>query len=191
MKRCYIKILVFIILLAFSSCHFNIDIAKKGKLYFDDSTNKLIQKGSDAYLNGNYKLADSLLTIVIKNSSDKISITMPEEANPYFYRGTNNIELGRYSQALTDMEHVASDTTTNSHVLLVRCEALQMLKKYDSCIVICNRLISLKCDSVILISRGVCYFFKGQMDKACSDLMYCERRGLDTAYLKPFIKDCK
>jgi tetratricopeptide (TPR) repeat protein len=179
-----------ILSLTFYSCQFNVEL-KKNKQYFDDSTSQIIKKGSDAYLKGDYKLSDSLLTLAISNSKNINSRAVPEWANPYFYRGNNDIQLGKYDQALYDMDHVTSDTTTNTHVLIVICEAFRMLKKYDSCISICNRLISLKFDSMILSERGVCYYHLGQIDKACSDLTYCKQKGLDTAYLNPYMKDCK
>ncbi len=178
------------LLLASYSCHFNVEI-ERNKQYFDDSTNKIFRRGSDAYTNGKYKLSDSLLTIVINKSKNNISMAMPEWANPYFYRGTNDIELGKFSQALSDMDHVASDTTINTHVLIVRCEALRLLGKYDSSISICNRLISLTRDSSLLSERGVCYYNLGQMDKACSDFTYCKQKGVDTAYINPYLKSCK
>jgi tetratricopeptide (TPR) repeat protein len=183
-------------LTAFWSCQVRVSIKKPFGEYFDDSTFQVFKNGMDACSKAKYVLADSLLTIVISRSKNKLPITMPREANPYYYRGNNDIQIGKYEQALSDMDHVATDTTTQVEVILVRCEALKELKKYDACIALCNKLILLKYDSVASLSeRGVCYYYKGELDKACGDLNYCKRNSNSNpefiAYLNQFLKNCK
>jgi tetratricopeptide (TPR) repeat protein len=156
--RAFSIILFFLFL---SSCHFKVDVTERYMLYFDEATYKTYQQGLKSYQDGNYSLADSLLSIVILNSNDKLSMEMPLEFNPYYYRGSNSIELDKYGQAISDFEHVASDTTTNTGILLVRTEAFKMLGKYDTAIILCNRLLDLKYDSSIVLSqRGICFYQK-------------------------------
>ena len=176
----------------FTSCHFDLKVKKKYELYFDEQTYQLLQTGIAAYQKQNYKLADSLLTIVIDKSKDNLSISMPTDFNPYYYRGHNSIEFDKYEQAISDFGHVASDTTTNTDILLARTEAFKMLHQYDTTIVLCNRLLDLKYDSSIILSqRGICYFQKGQFDKACSDLKTSKRLAkVDVSFLHKFMKDC-
>ena len=148
--------------------------------------------GIEAYQRGNYTVADSLLTLVIDSSKGKLTLSMPESTNPNFYRGSNYIELNKYKEALLDMDHVSSDTTVNTHVLIVRSEAFKMLKQYDTAISICNRLLKLHVDSLaILTQRGICFYFNGQIDKACLDFNYCRKLGADTSFLNQFLKYCK
>jgi len=188
------KTTISIFLLGFiTACHFDSKVTKKYERYFDEPTYQLFQTGVDAYQKQNYQLADSLLTIVIDKSQNKLSVSMPINFNPYYYRGHNSIEFGKYEQAISDLGHVASDTTTNTDILLARTEAFKMLHQYDTTIALCNRLLALKYDSSIVLSqRGVCYYQKGQFDKACSDLTISKRltKG-DTNFLDKFMKDCK
>lgn len=161
------KPLLYITLALFlTSCHLNVEVTKKYHQYFDDSTMNLFTKGINAYQREKYKEADSLLTKVIDKSKDKLSMTMPEELNPYFYRASNSIELDKYEQALSDLDHVASDTTTNTHVLIPRTEAFRMLKRYDTAISLCNRLLELQSDSLTILSqRGICITKKEKFKK--------------------------
>jgi tetratricopeptide (TPR) repeat protein len=116
---------------------------------------------------------------------------MPQTINPYFYRGSNDIELDKFHEAIADLEHVASDTTNNTHVLMVRSEAFKWLKQYDTAISICNRLLDLNVDSLAILSqRGICFYLNGQKDKACLDFKYCKKLGADTSFLNKFLKDC-
>jgi tetratricopeptide (TPR) repeat protein len=78
---------------------------------------------------------------------------MPQESNPYYFRAANSIELDKYEQAISDLEQVAGDTTTNTHALIIRNEAFKMLKMYDTTIQLCNRLLSLKYDSTFALSQ--------------------------------------
>ena len=180
-------------LLLFSSCHFNVDVTKRYQLYFDDVTYNTYQQGLKAYEDGNHQLADSLLSVVIENSKDKLTIDMPMEFNPYFYRGHNNIELDKYEDAIKDLELVAADTTTNTSVLLARTEAFKMLGKYDTAITLCNRLLELKYDSsVVLSQRGICFYQKKDLNNACADLTRSKQlRKDDSSFLDKFLKDCK
>src|SRR5579863_5104277 len=99
-----------LILLAFLfSCHFKSKSINGYQNYFDDSIIKIFQRGINACQNENYKLADSLLSIVINKSDSKFSLSMPEEMNPYFYRANAYLNLGKYSEAIADMRQVASD----------------------------------------------------------------------------------
>ena len=118
---------------------------------------------------------------------------MPIDFNPYYYRGHNSIELDKYEQAIKDFEHVASDTTTNTDILLARTEAFKMLGKYDTAIVLCNRLLDLKYDSSIVLSqRGICYYQKNDLKNACMDLTRSKRLSKDAStFLDKFLKDCK
>jgi outer membrane protein assembly factor BamD (BamD/ComL family) len=109
-----LKALICFTALFFASCNSNVEVKKRYHEYFDDSTMKLFQTGIDAYQHEKYKEADSILTLVIYSSKDKPSIDMPEELNPYFYRASNSIELDKYDQAISDIDHVARDTTTNT-----------------------------------------------------------------------------
>jgi tetratricopeptide (TPR) repeat protein len=176
-----------------AACYFDVKVTKKYELYFDDSTYKIFLNGLGDYQKENYLLADSLFTIVISHSSNKLSMTMPTEFNPYYYRGHNSLYLDKYEQAISDFEHVASDTTTNTDILLARTEAFRMLHQYDTCIVLCNRLLDLKHDSSIILSqRGLCYFQKGQKGKACEDLTNSKRLATgDVSFLDKFLEDCK
>jgi tetratricopeptide (TPR) repeat protein len=187
-----LKALICFTALFFASCNSNVEVKKRYHEYFDDSTMKLFQTGIDAYQHEKYKEADSILTLVIYSSKDKLSIDMPEELNPYFYRASNSIELDKYDQAISDIDHVARDTTTNTGILILKSEAFKMLKKYDSSISICNRLLILKYDSAVILSqRGICYYQMGLMDKACADLTFSKKKGLDTSFLNKFLSACK
>lgn len=182
-----------ILILFLTACHFDVRVTKKYELYFDDKTYELFQRGITSYQNEDYKLADSLLTIVIDNSKNKLSISMPTEFNPYYYRGHNRIELNKFHQSLQDFDQVASDTTTNTDILLARTEIFRMLRQYDTAITICDRLLKLDTDSsVILGQRGLCYYQKGQLDKACADFALTKRLSTkDVSFLDKFMKDCK
>lgn len=189
------KLSTVLFLVILSSCQVKVSVKGPYAEYFDQSTFKILQNGMHAYSAKQYLLADSLLTVVISKCRNNLPITMPREANPYFYRGNNDIEIGKYEQALTDMDHVAADTTTEPEVILVRCEALKALKKYDACIELCNRLIILRYDSIASLSeRGECYFYKGEFDKACADLLYCKKHsGANSefiAFLDRLLKNC-
>jgi tetratricopeptide (TPR) repeat protein len=186
------KIILFL-LIVLNSCHFNIDVTKRYQLYFDDSTYGKYQQGVNAYLDGDYLIADSLFSIVIENSNDKLTIDMPMEFNPYYYRGHNNIDLAKYQQAISDFEHVAEETTTNTSILVARTEAFRMLGKYDTAISLCNRLLQLGYDSSIVLSqRGICFYQKKDFKNACSDLTTAKMLLKDsTSYLDQFLKECK
>ena len=185
-------ILIFIVLFS-AACHFNAKVSKKYELYFDDQTYELFQKGINSYQNQDYKLADSLLTRVIANSKSKLTISMPTEFNPFYYRGHNNIELEKYQQSLNDFDQVASDTTTNTDILMTRTEAFKMLQQYDTAILLCDRLLKLDVDSAAILSqRGICYYQKGQTDKACADFILTKKLAVrDVSFLDKFMKDCK
>jgi tetratricopeptide (TPR) repeat protein len=168
-------------------------VTKNYELYFDEPTYQTFLKGFEAYNKKEHKLADSLFTIVISNSTDRLTVTMPVEFNPYYYRGHNSFDIGKYKQAISDFEHVASDTTTNTDILLARTEAFKMLQQYDTAIILCNRLLDLRFDSsVILSQRGICYYQKGEMDKACADLVISKKLATnDVSFLDKFMKDCQ
>jgi tetratricopeptide (TPR) repeat protein len=176
-----------------TACHFDLKVKKKYELYFNETQYQQLQAGIDAYQKQDYKIADSLLTIVIDKSKDKFSISMPTELNPYYYRGHNSIEFKKYEQALSDFDHVTSDTTTNTDILLARTEAFKMLSQYDTTIALCNRLLNLNIDSSIILSqRGICYYQKGEFEKACSDLKTSKRLAkIDVSFLDKFMNDCK
>jgi tetratricopeptide (TPR) repeat protein len=80
----------------------------------------------DKHLEENYQYADSLFTLVIQNSESKLSKSMPIELNPYYYRGQNDIELGKYQKALEGFKKTAADSTVNVDILLSRTEAYRM-----------------------------------------------------------------
>ena len=186
-----LKIAIFILTL--TSCHFNVKVTKTYELYFDESTYQTFNKAISAYQNQRSQLADSLFSVVIDKSKEKLSSTMPIEFNPYYYRGHNNIDLDKYDQAINDFEQVVSDTTTNTDILLARTEAFKMLKKYDTAIVLCDRLINLGFDSsIVLGQRGICYYQQGQKEKACSDLTLAKKLATsDVSYLDKFLTGCK
>jgi|GEM_PF-3057734 len=178
-----------------SSCHYDFKTVKNYELYFDDSTTEVFKKGVAAVQKNEYQLADSLLTVVINNPNNKISRSMPRHFNPYFFRGMNSMDVGKYEQVIADLDHVVSDTTTDKAILMARSEAFKMLKQYDTCIAVCNKILALKYDSAIALSqRGVCYYMNKQMDKACADLNYCKKLRSDTvftSFINQFLKDCK
>jgi len=179
--------------LSLSACQLEVKETKPYELYFDEPTYQIFLKGFDAYNKKDYQLADSFFTVVINNSRNKLSMTMPIEFNPYYYRGHNGFGLDNYKQAISDFEHVASDTTTNTDILLARTEAFKMLQQYDTAIALCNRLLDLKFDSsVVLGQRGICNYHKGQMDKACTDLVLSKKLATgDVSFLDKFLKKCQ
>lgn len=183
---------VFLLILSLTACRVKVEVTKPYHTYFDDLTYQTLVKGTDAYLSGRYLLADTLLSNVISESKDKLSLGMPKKFNPYFYRGHNYIELDKYAEAIKDFEHVASDTTTDTDILIARTEAFKMLAQYDTAIALCNRLLLLRFDSATILSnRGVCYYQKGEIDKACSDLMKSKQLGADTSFLNKFLSNCE
>lgn len=177
------------------SCHFDVQVTKNYQLYFDDTTYQIMQKGVDASEKEEYVLADSLLTIVINNSNSKLSNNMPQEFNPYFYRGNNYLNIGKYNEAISDMKHVASDTTTNTSVLLVRMASFQMLEKYDTSIALTNiflKEVKSRKDSIVGLSeRGISFFEKGDFNNACSDLNQAVKMGMDTTDMEQYLTKCK
>ena len=179
------------ILIILSSCNVNVEVENAYYKYFDESTLATFQQGMTAYQNAVYQLADSLFTIVISISKDKLDMNMPMETNPYYYRGHSRVEIEKYEQAISDFENCASDTTTNTDILLARTEAFKMLSQYDTAIVLCNRLLDLRYDSLIVLSqRGLCYYQKKDMQNACADLTKVKELSNDT-FLDKFLKDCK
>src|SRR5690242_3698697 len=114
MRRAIIFVLCIIM-----SC-VNIEVTKKYQLYFDDSTYHIFQKALNAYNDKKFPLSDSLLSIVIENSKDKLSLSMPIYFNPYYYRGHTDVELKKYDQALIDFDKVTTDTTTVTDIIVGR-----------------------------------------------------------------------
>ena len=180
-------------LITFTACHVDVKVKRNYELYFDGQTYQTFQKGLEAYQKNDYKNADSLLTLVINKSKDNLSIAMPIEFNPYYYRGHNSFELEKYEQSIKDFDHVVSDTTTNTDILIVKTEAFKMLQQYDTAISLCNRLLKLNIDSSIIFEQtGVCYFQKGIMENACADFMLSKKLAKgDTPQLDKFLKNCK
>src|SRR4051794_6388456 len=92
----FMRTLLALIFIFSTSCHFDVEVTKKYEQYFDETSYNAVKNGIDAYENDNYKLADSLLSYAIEKSKDKLSVSMPVEFNPYYYRGQNDIELEKY-----------------------------------------------------------------------------------------------
>ncbi|MBA4196468.1 MAG: hypothetical protein C0459_02835 [Chitinophaga sp.] len=180
-------------LIFFVGCCTNVKVTKMYELYFDKETYDMFNAGVNAYQTQQFQKSDSILTLVINKSKDKFSASMPVEFNPYFYRASNNIELNKYQEALDDLKKVVSDTTTNTDILVVKTEAFKMLKQYDSAIIICNKLLTLKIDSSIVLSqRGICYYQKKELEKACADFTLCKKlSSKDYSFLNKFMKDCQ
>lgn len=188
MKKC---ILIFLVVL--SSCQFNVEVKKGYQQYFDEDTYQTFKKGIEVYQTGQYQLADSLFTLVIEKSQEKITLSTPIYLNPFYYRGQNSIEIDKYRQAIDDFKRVVSDTTTNIDILLSQTEAYKMLHQYDSSIQICNHLLSLKVDSsIILEQRGLCFYQSGNIESACSDFYLSKKMAKgNTPLIDSLLKKCK
>lgn len=173
-------------------CNYKVEVTDHYEKYFTENTKMIFLEALDHYKNEDYIKADSLFTVVINNSKDKLNVSMPIDINPYYFRGHLGIELSKYERTISDLDKVVSDTTTNTDVLLVRSEAFKMLRQYDTAISICNKLLLLNVDSSIILSqRGVCYYHKKELARACNDLFYSKHHGGDTTYLNNFLNDCK
>ena len=161
--------------------------------YFDESTKEIYLKALDYYKNDNYNSADSLFGIVLLKTKMKLTPAMPIDMNPYYYRGHLAIELGKYERAITDFDHVASDTTTDTDILLARSEAFRMLKQYDTAISICSKLLTLNVDSAAILSqRGICYYSNKEVTLACKDFEeVIKLNPLDYNWLDEYLKNCR
>jgi tetratricopeptide (TPR) repeat protein len=139
--------------------------------YFDKKTKKIFLEALNYYKRGDFKIADSLFTIVISNSHDKLTVDMPRLFNPYYFRGLLSYEHNMFYRALSDLEHVSINNTSDTTIFIIQATSFQMVAKYDTAIALYNKLLKLKVDSAIMLSeRGSCYFKKGDLDKACQDL---------------------
>lgn len=187
------NILITLIIVFFlAGCQIKVEKTGANSAYYDEKNKAIFLEALDLYEKEEYISADSLFTIVINNPGNKLSDTMPIDLNPYYYRGHIGLELDKYERVISDLGHVASDTTANADILLVRAEAFRMMKQYDTAIVLSSRLLASGFDSGTVLSlRGVCYYRKGVIDKACSDLKMSRGLGGDTAYLNRYLKDCK
>lgn len=188
LNRC---ILIFLVVL--TSCQYNVEIEKAYQQYFDEATYQNFKKGIELYQTGQYQLADSLFTLVIKKSQEKITLSTPTYLNPFYYRAQNSIEIDKYRQAIDDFKRVVSDTTTNTDILLSQTEAYRMLHQYDSSIQICNHLLSLQVDSsIILEQRGLCFYQAGNIENACSDFSLSKKMAKEnTPLIDSLLKKCK
>ena len=118
---------------------------------------------------------------------------MPMDLNPYYFRGHLKIGFGQYEAALRDFDKVASDTTSDTDILLARSEAYRMLRKYDSSIAVCNKLLELGYEpSVVLTQRGINYLGKSMKSEACHDFSEAKKfAGANLSYIDSLLLKCE
>lgn len=144
------------------------------------------------YTNNQFIEADSLYNLVIASSVDKINMSMPVEANPFYYKAAICFQLGKDDSTLYYFSKVVPFATDSTDILMMRAQAYNNLGKADSSIIVCNKILSLQKDSAVaLFIRGDNYFKMGKYDQACKDLNYAKSNGISTSDLDEQLRKCK